>query len=310
MNIYNLIIKISQYYKNDNDIINEYNESYKKLQDLRKDMKYYTFFGLVDANSSYYFYAPNVALQIIENIVHTKDYKDIFTEDNCKRIINNDLIKEYVINSTKVNELIINITKKIFISLEDFNNSKENYIYNKCSDELGYIGFGKLLQSFNNSKDLLDTYEKEREKTIHGANFVFPFGILKNGLYQEYEQKENYKETVKNYENFNIILSVINLILFSQLCNKTIEIKKEDIEILTTKQKNNVQKIKFKINNSMLLASSPCLFIIDDELYFSFSKTIHFENNTTDITCECFKINFDKKDSLYDFSINNLSVLL
>lgn len=310
MNIYKHIINVAEYSKKDNNIINEYLDLSDKLEELRNDMNYYTFFGLVDAKSSYYFYAPNIALQIIKDVHKKKNYKDLFTEENCNRIINNDLIKKFVESSTKVNELIINITKKIFLSLEESTNSEENYIYNKCSDELGYIGFGKLIKNFSNKGKFLDNYDKEREKIIHGANFIFPIQILKNGLYQDFEAREDYKEVVRNYENFNIMLTIINIILFSYLCDKIIELKKSDYSILNSKKKNNVQKLEIQLNNLIFLANSPFVIIIEEKIYFMLSKNIKLEKGKTEVTYECFNINFDEKDSLLNFSINNLSILL
>ena len=310
MNIYKHIMNVAEYSKKDNNVINEYLDLSNKLEELRNDMNYYTFFGLIDANSSYYFYAPNVALQIIENVKQKKDYENFFTEENCKRIINNELINKFVESSTKVNELIIKITKKIFLSLEESMNSEENYIYNKCSDELGYIGFGKLIQNFSNKGKFLNDYDKEREKIIHGAKFVFPIQILKNGLYQDFEAKEEYKEVVRNYENFNIMLTIINIILFSYLCNKILELKKSDYNVLKEKKKNNVQKLEIQLDNSFFLVNSPFVIIIEGKIYFMLSKTIKWEKGKTEITCECFNINFDEKDSLLDFSVNNLSILL
>lgn len=310
MNIYKNIINVAEYSKKDNNVINEYLDLSNKLEKLRNDMNYYAFFGLVDAKSSYYFYAPNVALQIIENVHKKKDYKDFFTKENCNRIINNELIKKFVESSTKVNELIINITKKIFLSLEESTNSEENYIYNKCSEELGYIGFGKLIKNFSNKSKFLDNYDKEREKIIHGANFIFPIQILKNGLYQDFEAMVEYKETVRNYENFNIMLTIINILLFSYLGGKILNLKKGDYSILSSKKKNNVQKLEILLNNAIFLVKSPFVFTIEENLYFMLSKTIKYEKGKTEISCECFNINFDEKDSLLNFSINNLSILL
>jgi len=310
MNIYKHIMNVAEYSKKDNNVINEYLVLSNKLEELRNDMNYYTFFGLVDANSNYYFYAPNVALQIIENIQQKKDYENFFTEESCKRIIENELIQKFVKSSTKVNELIINITKKIFLSLEESMNSEENYIYNKCSDELGYIGFGKLIQNFSNKGNFLSNYNKDREKIIQEAKFVFPIQILKNGLYQTFEAREEYKEVVKNYENFNIMLTIINIILFSYLCNKILELKKNDYNVLNSKKKNNVQKLEIQLDNSFFLVNSPFVIILEEKIYFMLSKTIKWEKGKTEITCECFNINFDEKDSLLNFSINNLSILL
>ena len=310
MNIYKNIINVAEYSKKDNNVINEYLDLSNKLEKLRNDMNYYAFFGLVDAKSSYYFYAPNVALQIIENVHKKKDYKDFFTKENCNRIINNELIKKFVESSTKVNELIINITKKIILSLEESTNSEENYIYNKCSEELGYIGFGKLIKNFSNKGKFLDNYDKEREKIIHGANFIFPIQILKNGLYQDFEAMVEYKETVRNYENFNIMLTIINILLFSYLGGKILNLKKGDYSILSSKKKNNVQKLEILLNNAIFLVKSPFVFTIEENLYFMLSKTIKYEKGKTEISCECFNINFDEKDSLLNFSINNLSILL
>lgn len=310
MNIYKNIINIANYYTKDNKIIKEYIDLSNKLQELKKDINYYAFFGLVDANSSYYFFAPNVALQIIKNIKEKKDFKEPFTESNCNKIIKNEIINKYVETTTKVNELVGNITKKIFVSLDEAITSEKNYIYNRCSDELGYIGFGKLIQNFSNFGKLLENYDKEREKVIHGAKFIFPITILKNGLYQEFERKDEYKEVIRNYENFNIMLTIINTILFSCLCDKIIELKKSDIKILSSKRKENVYKMEFILNNDNLLINSPFIIIIENELYFVLSKRIKFENGKAEITCESFNINFEKKDSLFNFSINNLSIIL
>ena len=129
-------------------------------------------------------------------------------------------------------------------------------------------------------------------------------------MYQEYETKAEYKEIVRNYENFNIMLTIINIVLFSFLCNKILELKKEDIKIINSKRKENVQKLKFSLNNTNLLINSPFLILIEKELYFMLSTTIKIEKGKTETTCECFNINFDQKDSLFNFSINNLSIIL
>lgn len=309
MNIYKNIINIANYHIND-EIIKEYMNLLDKLRELKNDTDYNDFFCLVDAKSCYYFYAPNVALQIIRNVKTNKDYGNPFTEESCNKIINNEIINKYAEVSTKVNELVIGITKRIFVSLDEFATSEENYIYNRCSDELGYLGFGKIIQNFSNSNNVLENYEKERGKIIHDAKFIFPFAILKSGLYQDFENKVQFKEIVRNYENFNIILTIINIILFSCLSNKIVNIGKSEINILKIKRKENVKKITFLINNAFFLVEFPIIIELEGEIYFRLNKHIKFENKKVEIICEYFSINFEKMDSLLNFSINNLSILL
>lgn len=309
MNIYKNIINIANYHIND-EIIKEYMNLLDKLRELKNDTDYNDFFCLVDAKSCYYFYAPNVALQIIRKVKENKDYGNPFTEESCNKIIDNEIINKYAEVSTKVNELVIGITKRIFVSLDELATSEENYIYNRCSDELGYLGFGKIIQNFSNSNNVLENYEKERGKIIHDAKFIFPFAILKNGLYQDFENKVQFKEIVRNYENFNIILTIINIILFSCLSNKIVNIGKSEINILKIKRKENVKKITFLINNAFFLVEFPIIIELEGEIYFRLNKHIKFENKKVETICEYFSINFEKMDSLLNFSINNLSILL
>lgn len=308
MNIYKLIIDVSNYYKKDNNLIKKYNKISNEVYELRNDAKYYSFFGLIDSYKSYYFFAPNISLQIIKNLLKQNKH-DVISKEECELIIQNKSIKEYVEISNEINNMTIEITKRILVSFDDSSNSEENYSYNKCADELGFIGFGKLLHKFSNSGKLLSEYDCERSKIIHESAFVFPIEILKNGLYQKYENKSEYIEIVKSYENFNIMLTIINILLFTNLCNKLIDIS-NDVEILSTSQKNNVKRITIKSKKIELLNGYPYVVIIKDKIYFVLSKTINFGNGNFDITCNCFTINFDKKDSLLNFSIDNLSVLI
>ena len=71
-----------------------------------------------------------------------------------------------------------------------------------------------------------------------------------------------------------------------------------------------MQKLEILLNNAIFLVKSPFVFTIEENLYFMLSKTIKYEKGKTEISCECFNINFDEKDSLLNFSINNLSILL
>ena len=87
-------------------------------------------------------------------------------------------------------------------------------------------------------------------------------------------------------------------------------IEKSEINILKIKRKENVKKITFLINNAFFLVEFPIIIELEGEIYFRLSKHIKFENKKVEIICEYFNINFEKMDSLFNFSINNLSILL
>lgn len=306
MNIYNCIIDVAKYYcKNKN--VKEYLIATENVYKLRNDMTYYAFFDILERFSVSYFYAPNIAMQFIEKVIKNKDYKNGITEEMCIEIRNNKVIKKYVELSTKINTLVLEIVKSILTSLDERKSSEEEYVFNKCSDEIGYIGFSSLVRTFIPAMNTISEYEKERNKIVNASMYLFPYEILRSGLYQE-SLKNGNSEIIKCYENFNIILTILNILMYACICDRVCVLKKEDIKIFNSKRKNNVHMLKFEYDDILGIIHRPIVYVIEGEVLFFIRYTYNLMNNKS--TCEVFSIDFDKKDSLFNFSIDSLSILL
>ena len=306
MNLYNYIIEIVNNYKKESLVLKDYYNIKNEIIELRNDFIYSMFFQLADGYANNYFYAPNIALQLYNQKYQKKEYDDFISEESCKKIISNETIKKYVNLSTKLNEEIFEEIKKMLSPFDIPKNSKENYLYNKFYDELGYLGFGKILNNYASCKESIDEYILERNKYIKEGEFIFPYKIIVIDYFSNKLEENNRNNIFNSFENFNMIFSIIHIIFYAILDSKIIALEKNNIKILKTKNKSNVKTIKFTTSNLDFLFGFPLIVKIDDDIFFCQETSIQLgaKNETT---CKCIKIDFSERESLSCFSVLDLS---
>ncbi len=306
MNLYNYIIEIINNYKKESLILKDYYDIKDEIIELKKDFTYSSFFQLSNRYTRNCFYAPNIALQIYNQIVQKKEYNDFISRENCRKILSNESIKKYVNLSTKINTEIIEKTQNILSPFDKQKNSKDNYLYNKLYDELGYIGFGRILNNYASCKDNIEEYIMERNKYIKEGEFIFPYDIISIDYFIDKLEKNNRNNIFNYFERFNIILSIINTLFYAILDDKILCLEKSNIKILKMKNKNNVKTLTFSTSNPEFLFEFPLVIKIDEDIFFT-RKTSTQLMGKNETTCTCIKIDFSEENSLSNFSILDLS---
>lgn len=302
MNIYNYLYEIISTIKNESAVLTKYRDSKKKIEPLKHDMTYVIFFELCRSFSNYYFFAPNIAYQIINKIIENNEYNDIFSEDKCKKIVSDGNIKNFIASSTELNQEVEKESKKIMSPFEVHDNSKLNFLYNRIYDELGFIGLGKMLQNFSGKEKLLTEYLRERSKYIKEAEFVFPFKIVSQQYFIEKLKDSQTGSIYLSFENFNLIFTIIYTMFYALMDDKLLKLSKNDIIIEKTKNKENFKLINFITKKSDIFFFFPNVIKIDNDYFFTKRIKLSLGKENT-AECECFKINFDRPNSLADFSI-------
>lgn len=305
MNLYNYIIEIINNYKKESLILKDYYDIKEEIMELKKDFIYSSFFQLSDRYTRNCFYAPNIAFQIYNQIERKKEYNDFISRESCRKILSNEVIKKYVDLSTKINTEIIEKTQNILSPFDKPKNSKDNYLYNRLDDELGYLGFGKILNNYASCKDNIEEYIMERNKYIKEGEFIFPYNIISMDYFIEKLEK-NRNNIFNSFENFNIILSIINTLFYAILDDKILCLEKSNIKILKTKNKNNVKTLTFSTSSLEFLLGFPLIIKIEDDIFFT-RKTSTQLVGKNETTCTCIKLDFSEKNSLSNFSILDLS---
>lgn len=305
MNLYNYIIEIINNYKKESLILKDYYDIKEEIMELKKDFIYSSFFQLSDRYTRNCFYAPNIAFQIYNQIEQKGEYNDFISRENCRKILSNETIKKYVDLSTKVNTEIIEKIPNILSPFDKPKNSKDNYLYNKLDDELGYIGFGRILNNYASCKDNIEEYIMERNKYIKEGEFILPYNIISIDFFID-KLGKNRDDIFNSFENFNIILSIINILFYAILDDKILYLEKNNIKILKTKNKNNVKTLTFSTSNIEFLLGFPLIIKIEDDIFFT-RKTSTQLVGKNETTCTCIKLDFSEKNSLSNFSILDLS---
>lgn len=308
MNLYNYIINLIKYKCENEKIFIEYSKNKKEVDELKYSTEYEVFFRLIEKYTGHYFFAPNVAYQIIENVIKEEKYSNIFLEEQCKLIVNNKIIIKFVEISTKLSSIINEELKKMYLLDAEYNNSEEKYLYNKLFDELCYLGIGKIISNIIVNNQLILKYEKEREKYIKSSFFIFPFEILMNGFYEK--QISNNQETLKLYENFLLFITIFQYVSYAYLNERIYIAKKDEIRVVKSIKKDCVHLLDFKVDFIIPLFEVPLIYEVDNELYFYQSLEMELENKYFNTQCNTFSIYLKNKDSLNEFSINALKILL
>ncbi len=301
MNLYECILQFSNCIK-EKEEVKELIEKYNKVIRLRKNIKYSFFFSFVDGKEFYHFFAPNVAMQIINNIYKANDFS-IISKEICELIINNEDIKEYVRSSTKINEIVLQEIMSLFNS-EDFKGDvKTVYKYNKLSEKLGYIGFIKNMRIMAGKGELLNKYFQERKKIIEESVKLFPIhGFNDEFLKSVYEQKIT-KELVDSVEKFNLVLYIIERMVYCNVYDKIIYLERENVKVVSETEKLNMIYKKFEINDDKFIFTHFPILTIDNNYYFPYSE--QFELVKGESTFKCFTCKLGEKNALLDLSITD-----
>lgn len=301
MNLYDCILQFSNCIK-EKDEVKELIEKYKKVIQLRKNVKYSFFFSFVDGKEFYHFFAPNVAMQIINNIYKANDFS-IISKEVCELIINNEDIKQYVKSSTEINEMILKEIMSLFNS-EDFKGDvKTVYKYNKLSEKLGYIGFINNMRIMAGKGELLNKYFQERKKIIEESIKLFPIhGFNDDFLKNVYKQKIP-KELVDSVEKFNLVLYIIERMIYCNVYDKIIHLEKEKIKVISEKEKLNMIYKNFRFNDTKLIFEHFPILEIDNNYYFSYSE--QFELVKEEAIFKCFTCKLEEKNALLNLSITD-----
>ncbi len=306
MNLYNYIIEIINKYKKESVFLKDYYEIKNEINELKQDFTYSLFFQLADGHAYNYFYAPNVALQLYSQMGQKKEEDEFISRESCRKILSNKAIKKYVDLSTKVNTEIFEKIQNMLSPFDKPKNSKDNYLYNKFYNELGYLGFGRILNNCANFKDNIEEYIMERNKYIKEGEFIFPYNIISKDYFIDKLEENNRNNIFNSFENFNILFAIINILFYAILDDKVLYLEKSNIKILKSKNKNNVKILKFSTSNIKFLFGFPLIIKIDEDIFFTQNTSTQLgEKNET--TCECVKLNFSEKMSLSSFSILDLS---
>lgn len=301
MNFYRCAIQFAKIIK-DNDKVKEMLEIYKKIKLLKKDSMYYYFFDLIEMKKAYNFYAPNISLQIINQIYNNRDFK-LITEETCKTIINNEDIKKFVKISTEINELVNREVLALF-DVEEFKRTGNfNYICNQFSENLGYIGFIENLKLLQGKGNELNMYCKEREKLVEPHVKIFPIKNMNSEFLEKVYGLSISKEVIESYERFNLLLYIIEKIIFCEVYDNVVYIKEGDVKIIENNNKFNIEYIKLECNNEKLLLKHFPLIIFDDKYLFPYIQVTNFQKNNFKITYDCFCCNIKKQNSMLDISI-------
>lgn len=303
MNLYESISQVSNCIKEKGEV-KELLEKYKKVRELRNDVKYIYFFSLIDGKEFYGFFAPNISMQIINNVYKNSDF-EIISKEICELIINNEDIKEYVQVSTKVCEIITQEIVSLFNPQNFKGNAKTVYAYNKLSEKLGYIGFIDNLKVLNGKGKELDIYFKERNKIVDEGAKVFPISKFNNEFLNEIYNLNVSKEVVDSIEKLNLILYIIERIIYCDIYDKLIYIKSENISIIDKKEKSNIINQEMQVNNEELLFKHFPILILENNYYFLYSEQIKYSKEETTIKCKCFSCKFEEKNALVKLSITD-----
>lgn len=307
MNLYESILQVSNCIKERKEV-KELLEKYKKVRKLRKDVKYVYFFSLIDGKEFYGFFAPNISMQMINNVYKHSDF-EIISKEICELIINNEDIKEYVQISTKVCEIITQEIVSLFNPQNFKGNAKTVYAYNKLSEKLGYIGFIDNLKVLNGKGKELEIYFKERNKIVDEGAKVFPISKFSNKFLNKIYNLNVSKEVVDSIEKINLILYIIERIIYCDIYDKLIYIKDENISIIDKKEKSNIVNQEMQVNNEELLFKNFPILILENNYYFLYSEQIKYSKEETTIKCKCFSCKFEERNALLKLSITGTVTL-
>lgn len=301
MNLYDCILQFSDCIKEKTEVqklIKEYN----KVNELRNNIKYAFFFSLIDGKEFYHFFAPNIAMQIIKNIYKNKEFSNV-PKDFCGLVINDKIINEYVKCSTQINGIVTQEIMSLFSPEECKCDIKNRYKYNRTSEKLGNIGYIKNLSILAGNGESVKKYFQERKKIVEDSAKLFPLHGFNENFLKEVYEKDIPVEVVESVEKFNLILYIIERIIYCNIYDRIVWLKKEDICIIKESEKTNMIYKKMEINDDSLIFKHFPIFVIDNNYYFSYKEKFELVKNK--LTFDCFACKLEGRDALLNLSIRD-----
>lgn len=301
MNLYECIIDFSNSIKQKPEV-QKLIEIEKRIEKLKKDTQYMLFFELVDSRKNLYFFAPNIAMQIVKKLYANNDFK-VFPKIICEKIINNEEIKEYI----KISTIVSNIVDKEITSLFGLNeikrNAKEAYSYNKLVEKIGYIGYFQIIQTIAKEKEKLPIYSEERAKIIDPNIKFFPLRDLKKENIRSICKKGVSIEMIEAYEKTNFLMTIIERIIYSDIYDLIINVERDKISQIKTTEKSKIINTSIKFENSPIERDIKTILNINKNFYFTYSIKWKFSKEEEYTKYDCFSCKLDEKDSLLNISI-------
>lgn len=279
MNLYDSVLQVSNCIKARKEI-QELIDKYNKIKLLKNDIKYSFFFSLIEGKEFYHFFAPNISMQIISNIYKNNDF-EIMPKQSCELITNNEDIKQYVQISTQVSEIVTHEIVSFFSPQEFKGDIKTVYAYNKLSEKLGYIGFIENLKIMIRKGKKLELYFKERNKIVEEGSKMFPIHKFDDKFLKEVYALNFSQETVDSIEKFNLILFIIEKIIYCNIYDKILYIKNENITIINKNEKANMIYQEMKIDENNLIFKHFPILVLENNYYFPYSQEIKFAKGET-----------------------------
>lgn len=301
MNLYECIFQVSNCIK-EREEVKELIEKNKKVKELKQDIKYNAFFLFNEGKEFYNFFAPNISLQIVNNIYKNSDFK-IISKEECELILNNKDIKDFVKISTHVNEIVTKEIMNMYTPNEQKGDLKITYIYNRLSEKLGYIGVLENLKLIAGKGEELERYYKERNKIIEPSIKLFPIHKFDNEFLKKVYEQDVSKQCIEAFERFNIILYIIERIIYCNVYDKILYLKRENVKFIDETEKYNIFYKKMLINNVEILFNHFPILVLDDDYYFPYSEQCDLLNG--DSTIKSFSCKLNDKNSLLNLSIIN-----
>lgn len=301
MNLYECILQVSNCIK-DKEEIKELIEKYKKVKKLKQDIKYSFFFSLLEGKEFYNFFAPNISMQIINSIYNNNDF-EIMSKEVCELIINNQDIREYVKTSTQVNKIVSQEIMSLFSPKELKGDSKKVYVYNRLSEKLGYIGALENLKKLAGKGKEIENYSKERKKIVEPSIKLFPIYKFNDEFLKKVYELNISKEVINVFEKFNLMLYIIERIIYCNIYDKILYMENKDVKILDENEKLNMVYKKMLINDARLIFSHFPILVLEDNYYFPYS--INVELMKGEATIESFTSKLEGKNALLNLSITD-----
>ena len=301
MNLYECIMQVSSCIKEKNEV-KELIKKYETIKKLKKDIKYNCFFSLIDLKEFYNFFAPNITMQIINNIYKNNDFS-ILGKKECELIINNQDIKEYVEISTRINQIISNEIMSLLTPEQLKKDLKTEYIYNRLSEKLGKVGLIEILKVIDGKGNEAEQYFDERNKIIEPSIKLFPIYNFNNEFLDKMNKINISKQIIDSIEKFNLMLYIIERIIYCDIYDKIIFLKKENIQLIKEDEKLNIIVKKILIKDQRLVVMNFPIIVLHDNYYFPYS--LQYDIWSREATINVFTCKLEEKKSLLNLSIVN-----
>ena len=140
-------------------------------------------------------------------------------------------------------------------------------------------------------------------------SFYFYFNNITIDIAFHYENKIKVyelnisKEVINVFEKFNLMLYIIERIIYCNIYDKILYMENKDVKILDENEKLNMVYKKMLINDAILIFSHFPILVLEDNYYFPYS--INVELMKGEATIESFTSKLEGKNALLNLSITD-----